>query len=45
MEKEFFDVFPSLKLKDQLKEWLEMVTVSSQSKHDLADRNKFMLHN
>ena len=28
MEKEFFDVFPSLKLKDQLKEWLEMVTVS-----------------
>ena len=28
MEKEFFDVFPVLKLKDQLKEWLEMVTVS-----------------
>ena len=28
MEKEFFDVFPVLKLKDQLKEWLEMVTGS-----------------
>ena len=28
MEKEFFDVFPNLKVKDQLQEWLEMVTVS-----------------
>lgn len=37
MEKEFFDVFPVLKLKDQLKEWLEMVTVSKvtcQSRKD-----------
>ena len=28
MEKEFFDVFPNLKVNDQLQEWLEMVTVS-----------------
>ena len=24
MEKEFFDVFPNLKVKDQLHEWLEI---------------------
>ena len=28
MEKEFFDVFPNLKVNDQLQEWLEIVTVS-----------------
>ena len=28
MEKEFFDVFPNLKVKDQLKEWLDMVKVT-----------------
>ena len=28
MEKEFFDVFPNLKVNNQLQEWLEMVTVS-----------------
>jgi DNA polymerase III subunit alpha, Gram-positive type len=28
VEKEFFDVFPNLKVNDQLQEWLEIVTVS-----------------
>ena len=31
MEKEFFDVFPNLKVKDQLKEWLDMVKVTRVS--------------
>ena len=31
MEKDFFDVFPNLKVKEQLKEWLEMVTVTKVS--------------
>ena len=31
MEKDFFDVFPSLKLKEDLREWLEMVTVTRVS--------------
>ncbi|MCI5903323.1 MAG: PolC-type DNA polymerase III [Blautia sp.] len=31
MEKEFFDVFPSLKLKEELREWLEMVQVTRVS--------------
>ena len=31
MEKDFFDVFPGLKVKEQLKEWLEMVTVTKVS--------------
>ena len=28
MEKEFFDVFPNLKLKTELSEWLDMVQVT-----------------
>ncbi|MGN8630005.1 PolC-type DNA polymerase III [Blautia sp. HCP3S3_G3] len=31
MEKEFFDVFPNLKLKEELTEWLEMVYVTRVS--------------
>lgn len=31
MEKDFFDVFPNLKVKDQLSEWLEMVSVTKVS--------------
>ena len=31
MEKEFFDVFPNLKLKAELTEWLDMVQVTRVS--------------
>ena len=31
MEKDFFDVFPGLKLKEELREWLEMVQVTRVS--------------
>ena len=44
MEKEFFDVFPNLKVKDQLHEWLEMVTVSKVSCNPAKTRLWVYIH-
>lgn len=44
MEKEFFDVFPNLKVKDQLHEWLEMVTVSRVSCNPAKTRLWVYIH-
>ncbi len=44
MEKEFFDVFPNLKVKDQLDEWLEMVTVSKVSCNPAKKRLWVYIH-
>ena len=44
MEKEFFDVFPNLKVKDQLHEWLEMVTVSRVSCNPAKKRLWVYIH-
>ena len=44
MEKEFFDVFPNLKVKDQLHEWLEMVAVSKVSCNPAKTRLWVYIH-
>ncbi len=44
MEKEFFDVFSNLKVKDQLHEWLEMVTVSRVSCNPAKTRLWVYIH-